>query len=75
MRVCRQGMPGVLVTQPHLQAIAQDLRDGLALSPGIAHCLHAQGAVPPYGSAYLWARFGDLDCEGIWAAHRGATLP
>jgi hypothetical protein len=42
---------------------------------GIAHCLYVQGAVPPYGSAHLWARFGDMDCEAIWAAHRGAVMP
>jgi hypothetical protein len=28
---------------------------------GVSHCLYVQGAVPPYATAYLWARFGELN--------------
>jgi len=42
---------------------------------GVSHCLYLSGSVQPYGTAYLWARVGDLNCEHIWAAHRGLLLP
>ena len=33
---------------------------------GVSHCLFVQGAIPPYGSGYLYGRSGDLDCEKLW---------
>lgn len=38
----------------------------------VAHCLFAQGAVPPYGQLMLYARAGNLDCELLW---RGDKRP
>ena len=56
--------------QPSVMDLAQALN-----ARGISHCLFLQGTVAPYGTAYLYARVGDLNCEAIWAAHRGLMLP
>lgn len=32
----------------------------------VSNCLFVQGAFPPYGSAYLYAKAGDLDCVSLW---------
>jgi len=42
---------------------------------GVSHCLFVTGAMQPYGTAFLWARVGDLPCQEIWAQHRGLTAP
>lgn len=41
----------------------------------VSHCLFVQGAVPPYGTAYLYAQVGALDCPRLWQERTRATLP
>lgn len=36
----------------------------------VAHCLFAQGAVPPYGQLMLYARAGNLNCELLWRGNQ-----
>ena len=32
----------------------------------VSNCLQVQGSVPPYGTAILYAKAGELDCMRIW---------
>jgi hypothetical protein len=41
----------------------------------VSHCLYAQVAVAPYGSAYLYAKSGGLNCEEIWDRKRQLEMP
>jgi len=41
----------------------------------VSHCLFVQAAVPPYGTAYLYAQGGALDCPRLWQERSRATLP
>jgi hypothetical protein len=50
-----------------------DIADALN-ARGIAHCLTIK-AVTPYGTADLYARIGDLQCEAIWTGRRLDALP
>jgi hypothetical protein len=39
-----------------------------------SHCLRISGATS-YGTATLYTRTGDLDCEGLWRADRREAGP
>lgn len=41
----------------------------------VSHCLFVQSAVPPYGTAYLYAQVGELDCPRVWQERARSTLP
>lgn len=41
----------------------------------VSHCLFVQAAVPPYGTGYLYAQVGTLDCPRLWQERARATLP
>ncbi len=57
-------------SQPSVMELAQALNERQ-----VAHCLFVQAAVAPYGTAYLYAQVGDLDCVSLWKERNRAALP
>ncbi len=57
-------------SQPTVMELAQALNERQ-----VSHCLFVQAAVAPYGTAYLYAQVGDLDCVALWKERNRAALP